>query len=132
MAPRRGPKADAAPMARQPRTNRGGRPRFEVTDRQIKEIERAAADGVRESTIAILLGMAERTFRDLKARDPRVSAAVEMGMAKLERVVGSTLARKARRGDLGAAIWLEKSRFNRHERHVVQTQELPPVRVVRE
>lgn len=60
------------------------------TDDDIALIERTAAT-VQEDELAYILGVAPRTFRDMKARDPRISAAYKKGRVLLKRRLGATL-----------------------------------------
>jgi len=121
-----------AGTAKRTTARKPGRPLKTVTPKQLQAIEDAAANGVRESTIAVLCGMSAPTFLALKQRDPRVSLALEKGLALLESEIGDAFRDKIQARDLGAMIWLEKTRFGRRDTQLVQTQALPAVRVVRE
>ncbi len=93
------------------------RPRKDITDAQLKEIETLAGYGLTNAQIANVLGMAPRTFRD-KKQETRVSAALLKGKAVAERQIGEALFTLAKGGNLGAIIWWEKTRAGRKEPQV--------------
>lgn len=95
-------------------------------------MEKLAGYGLTYNAIAHILGLASRTFRDKKATDARVSAALEKGRAVAERKVGEAVFRRALKGDMTAAIWWEKTRAGRTDRqiHRIETDEGTGVLVV--
>jgi hypothetical protein len=101
-----------------------GRPRKDLTDRDIVQVEKLAGYGLTEAAIAHILDLGSRTFRDKKAADARILAALEKGRAVAEGKVGKAIYVRALKGDMTAAIWWEKTRANRSDRHVVDFREV--------
>lgn len=97
------------------------RPRIELTDDHIRQIESLAGYGLTEAAIARVLGMSHDTFTRRKQDHERVLRALEKGKAYAESIVGQALYIKAKSGDLGAIIWWEKTRAGRHEKVVTET-----------
>ena len=92
-----------------------GRPRKDLTDEHLRQIEIMAGYGLTEAAIAAVIGMAPRTFRD-KKNDEAVSAALARGRALAEKEVGEALYNCAKRGDSWAVMWWEKTRAGRSDR----------------
>lgn len=91
------------------------RPRKDISDDQLLEIERMAGYGLSEAQIAHCLGMAPNTFARNKRMHERVLEAIQKGKANAEKAVGGRLFDKALQGDLGAIVWWEKTRADRRE-----------------
>ena len=91
------------------------RPRKDISDDQILEIERMAGFGLSEAQIAHCLGMHPDTLRANKRMSDRVFQAIQKGKAEAERKIGGRLFDKALDGDLGAIVWWEKTRADRRE-----------------
>ena len=92
-----------------------GRPRKQLSDEQIVEIERLAGLGLNEAKIAYVMGMHPDTFRKRKGEHEIVLRAIEDGKAKAENQIATALFNKAATGDLGAIVWWEKTRADRRE-----------------
>jgi hypothetical protein len=100
----------------------GGRPRLEITARDIRQVEKLGGLGLTAQEIALVLGIGESTF--LRWRDePGVMEALLKGRAAANCAVAQTLYKKALAGDLGACIWWEKTRAKRSDRVTVVTEE---------
>jgi hypothetical protein len=91
------------------------RPRKDISDDQILEIERMAGFGLSEAQIAHCLGMHPDTLRSNKRMSDRVFQAIQKGKALAEQKIGGRLFDKALDGDLGAIVWWEKTRADRRE-----------------
>ena len=88
------------------RTN-SGRPRFEPTDEERKQVEAMAGYGVGESHIAALIrgGIGLSTLRERFKED------LERGRAKAHAGIGKTLYQKAMAGDVASLIWWTKTQM---------------------
>jgi IS30 family transposase len=93
-----------------------GRPRIELTDEHIGQIERMAGYGLTEAAIARILGIHPNTFTQRKKDTERVAVALERGKALAESVIGEALYVKAKGGDVAAIKWWEMTRAGRHEK----------------
>ena len=108
-----------------------GRPAFEITEDHLRQIEALSGLGLTEASIAHVIGVAPRTFRDIKTRDERVTAALEKGKAEAETVIAKALFLKAKAGELGAICWWEKTRAGRSERQILAHENAAPIEIVR-
>lgn len=97
------------------------KPATVITDEQVIEIEALAAV-LNQNQIADYLGIAERTFRDIKKRDERVSAAYKRGRAKAINDVGTSLLKKARDGDTSSSIFYLKTQAGWKDTTVTEHQ----------
>lgn len=80
--------------------NQAGRPRIELTDEQVKLIEKLAGLGLTQAQIADFLPMSERTLSDrIRGGDEEISAAYARGRAKDAEEL-SSLHRKIARGEV--------------------------------
>ena len=84
-----------------------GRPRFEPTDEERKQVEAMAGYGVGESHIAALIrgGIGLSTLRERFKED------LERGRAKAHAGIGKTLYQKAMAGDVASLIWWTKTQM---------------------
>lgn len=84
-----------------------GRPRFEPTDEERKQVEAMAGYGVAEAHIAALIrgGIGVSTLRE------RFKANLEQGRAKAHAGIGKTLYQKAMAGDVASLIWWTKTQM---------------------
>ena len=113
---------------------KAGRPPIKVSEDDIRQIEARAGHGVPEERIAHILGMSPRTFRDKKAKDERISAALEKGQTVADAAMSQTLYNAAmgkrihvactgcgqivdhvQAPNMTALIWWEKTRMGRKE-----------------
>jgi len=107
-------------VIRPPKGSRGGRPRFEITLRDLTQIERFAAIGLTQREIALMVEVSQRTFEKW-CQSKEVIAAIEKGRANGLAVAGKALHDKMVAGDIAAIIWYEKTRGRRTDRiEVVQ------------
>jgi predicted DNA-binding protein (UPF0251 family) len=108
------------PVIKPGRGSRGGRPRFEITPRDLTQIERFAAIGLTQREIACMVEVSQRTFEKW-AQSAAVIAAIQKGRANGLAVAGKALHDKMVAGDVTAIIWYEKTRGRRTDRiEVVQ------------
>ncbi len=88
--------------------NKGGRPRFVFTKRQIKEIERLASV-LTKAQMADYYGIQEKTFRAAEERQIEVFTAYKKGRAKTVLAVANNLVNQANDGNMTAAIFYLKT-----------------------
>ena len=105
--------------------NSGGRPRTELTDAQIAELETLAAV-LNQDQIADYMGIPARTLRAIFSRDKLVSAAYKKGRAKAIGRVSQSLLRSATEGNTTAQIFYLKTQAGWKETET-EAQDLPPV-----
>ena len=99
----------------------GGRPEKSLTEKQIKQIEELSAY-LTQAQLADYLGIAERTFREVMARDENVSAAYKTGRAKAISKVAKTLLQKAWDGDNACMMFFLKTQAGwRETSHIDHT-----------
>lgn len=92
------------------------RPRIEISESAIGQIERMAAIGLTTEKIAIVLNISPRTFFRWQ-KDERVKSAFARGRALAELNVGKTLYELAVvERNLAAIVWYEKTRLGRREK----------------
>ena len=118
-------------MADTPKRGRG-RPPFELTEAHLKTVRAAGAYGLTQAMAARLIGCHPSTLIRLKKVDERIKEALEEGITGAQAKVGEALYNRAIAGDVKAIRWYEQTRAGRSEKHIVQTQELPPIVVTRE
>lgn len=105
-----------------------GRPRIELTDEQVEQVEKLA-EVLNIDQIADFLGISERTLERRLADDERVMAAYKRGKARAIEGVAKSLLQRARNGDNTAAIFYLKTQARWTERTEVALAELPPVAI---
>lgn len=105
--------------------NSGGRPRTELTEAQITELETLAAVLTQEQ-ISDYMGIPSRTLRAIMSRDDSVSAAYKKGKAKAIGRVAQSLLRSATEGNTTAQIFYLKTQAGWKETET-EAQDLPPV-----
>lgn len=104
--------------------NKGGRPRTELTDEQVEQIERLAAL-LNQEQLCDFLGIPSRTFREICKRDERVSAAYKKGAAQAIGTVAQSLIRRATEGNVTAQIFFLKTRAGWREEAPTQDEAQP-------
>lgn len=107
------------------KTNKGGRPKTELDEEQIREIDTLAAV-LNQDQIADYLAIPARTLRAIISRDENVSAAYKKGRAKAIGRVSQSLLRSATEGNTTAQIFYLKTQAGWKEAET-ETQDLPPV-----
>lgn len=88
--------------------NKGGRPPVVLTDEQIKQVEQLAGV-LNQQQLADFFGITDRTFLEIKDRQPEVSSAYKRGRATAINGVGQGLLQKALGGDTASAIFYLKT-----------------------
>jgi DNA-binding XRE family transcriptional regulator len=80
-----------------------------------KEIELLAANGLTLDEMAAALGVSRDTLLERRKDTPEFDAAIRKGKAGLKSEIANILTERARKGDMTAVIWLEKTRFGYRE-----------------
>lgn len=88
--------------------NKGGRPRIELTDTQLKELKILAPICTIDE-IADYFGIAKDTFRQIKIRDEEVFSIYKKGRVQAKGIMGGALFRRGVAGDTTAAIFYMKT-----------------------
>ena len=100
----------------------GGRPKLEITARDINQIENLSAIGMSQKEISHILEISPRTYSSW-SKNEDVFAAISRGKAKGLAAVGKALHDKAIGGDTSAMMWYEKTRGRRTDRVEVVQQD---------
>lgn len=90
----------------------------DITDENLKQIERMAGLGLTREAIAHVLGFSGRTLRNRMTKD--IERAMRRGMAKAELIVGTALFKRCEAGDMRAIKWWEMTRAGRSARAILQ------------
>lgn len=97
-----------------------GRPKgshkLALTPHVLTTVEKLAALGMPDETMASVLGISADTIGRRKQDTPEFAEAYARGKASAEVAVANTLYNAMKGGNISAAIWIEKTRFNRAER----------------
>ena len=88
--------------------NKGGRPRFELTDEQKIQVEKLASV-LNTEQLADFLGIGRTTFYNIMERDEEVSERYKRGRAKAVGNIASNLIQQAQQGNTTAAIFYLKT-----------------------
>jgi hypothetical protein len=91
-----------------------------ITPSGLKVIEKMAAKGQDQRTIAAVLGVHRKTLVNIRDRDPEVEEAWEKGHAALADELTHILLEHARDGNIIAAIYLTKARLGWREGEVMK------------
>jgi hypothetical protein len=83
------------------------RPRIEI---DISRVEELAAQGLSQAEICLVIGISEGTLYSRKRENEVFEEAIKRGKAKAASEIANTLYMMAKRGDLGAIVWYEKTR----------------------
>ena len=83
------------------------RPRIEI---DISRVEELAAQGLSQAEICLVIGISEGTLYSRKRENEVVEEAIKRGKAKAASEISNTLYMMAKKGDLGAIVWWEKTR----------------------
>lgn len=89
---------------------------FLVTPDALHSIEYLSGIGLTVKQVGAFLGVSERYFRDRRAVDQELAAALFRGQSKAAGKVGEALYKKAVAGDVGAIKWYEMTRCGRSEK----------------
>lgn len=89
------------------------RPRIEITDKMISQIETLSGYGLTLAQIGAVIGISERLLCQRRDNETTISAALERGRAKAQGVIGKSLFERARDGDVAAIRWWEMTRAGR-------------------
>ena len=98
------------------------RPKKKLTSKDYPAIAAMAARGLKKADVARRLGMAVRTFDAVLERDERAREAYEAGLSELHEELVGGLVEKARNGNVSAAIFLLKAKFEYRENAPVQVE----------
>jgi hypothetical protein len=88
--------------------NLGGRPKVVLSQEQIAEIEELA-QRLSITQIADYLGISEKSFLNIRERQPEVSTAYKKGKSRAIQFVASKLMEKVQNGDTTATIFFLKT-----------------------
>ena len=102
--------------------NLGGRPRMELTDEQMAEVETLAAV-LNVAQMADYFGIGRTTFFSILNRDSEVSERYKRGRARAVGSIAQSLVTKARAGDTTAMIFFLKTQGGWRETLEVETRE---------
>lgn len=83
------------------------RPRLEI---DISRVEELAAQGLSQAEICLVIGIGESTLYSRKKESEVFAEAIKSGKAKAASEISNVLYQMAKRGDLGAIVWYEKTR----------------------
>ena len=87
-------------------------------------VERLAAEGNSDTSIAKALHIDRETFRNIRKRQPEIDEALARGRASLEDELTDILMTHAREGHVVAAIYLTKARCGWREGDVPPSQQV--------
>jgi hypothetical protein len=83
-----------------------------LTDVAIERVEALARTGLRQTSVAALLGISEDAWDRAKEQQPEVAAAFQRGRASLEEELAGMLVAQARKGNIAATIFALKNVAN--------------------
>jgi predicted DNA-binding protein (UPF0251 family) len=89
------------------------RPRIDLTEHDIEQIELLAGYGLSIQQIGSVIGISKSTLDSRRATEKRVAEAVERGRAMAEAKIGKSLFERAIDGDIAAIRWWEMTRAKR-------------------
>ena len=89
------------------------KPKIQITEAQLKQIESMAGIGLTMEQIGQVLGISERTLHRNKITDSAVMAALQRGRAVAAFQVGKSLFQNATNGDFKSIQWYEMTRCGR-------------------
>lgn len=93
------------------------RPKIEI---DISKVEEYAAQGLTREEIALCLGISETTLYNRRRESEVFDAAIKSGKAKAASEISNKLYQMAKKGDLGAIIWYEKTRRGLSDRQTIE------------
>lgn len=77
----------------------------------LKQVEKLAGKGLTLDEIALAIGISIRTLHRRKSQMAEVALAIKKGRVKSREDVANALYEECMKGNLGAIIWFEKTRF---------------------
>lgn len=104
-----------------------GKKAIVLTDEEI-DLVREKSSRLTQKQISDLLGIGERTFREIMTRQPAVSAAYKKGKAKVIDEIASVLVEKALKGDTTSILFYLKTQAGWRETEDVK--ESVPINIV--
>ncbi|MCP4700153.1 MAG: hypothetical protein GY862_25365 [Gammaproteobacteria bacterium] len=99
-----------------------GRPKIVITDQMIAEVETLAGIGLTIPQICLVIGVSESWLMKRKRAQIKINTALELGRAKAQTVIGQSLFKRAKKGDINAIRWWEMTRANRRATQPVNDQ----------
>ena len=96
-----------------------GRPRTELTEEQIAQVEALAAC-LTQDQIADYFGIGRGTFQEMLKRDDRISVLYKSGRSKAIQDIANSLLMKARNGDTASAIFFLKTQAKWAEKQEIE------------
>lgn len=118
-------------MATKKKTNNGGGRKPAHFD--YEKIKKLAGQGLNKEEIALACGYKARSFYEHKRNDSKIEEAILEGRASFKVFLSSTLIEQAKKGNVTAAIWLDKTRCGTRETTDEHRQsEAAPVKIVYE
>jgi hypothetical protein len=115
-------------MATKKKTNNGGGRKPAHFD--YEKIKKLAGQGLNKEEIALACGYKARSFYTHKKNDSKIEEAILEGRASFKVFLSSTLIEQAKKGNVTAAIWLDKTRCGtREEQANDENQYVQPVKV---
>ncbi len=101
------------------RARGGDRARIDLTPAGLLAVERLAAAGKTQATIAACLSISLRCFKEILSRDEPSRLAWEQGRAAVEQALFDVLFKAAKKGAVVPALFLTKTQFGWREGDVV-------------
>jgi hypothetical protein len=89
---------------------KGGSPTYSLKPAAYALVERLSREGLDLASIAAALGISVTAFKELRKRDEAAVEALDRGRAALGDELTDILLAMARKGNVTAAIWLDKTR----------------------
>jgi transposase-like protein len=109
---------------------RHGRILRTLTEADWAEAEAMAGAGVSLARICAAMNLSETTLRKWRKLRTSLDDAFKKGFAKTEAEIGQTIVERAKKGDLAACIWWEKTRAGRREMRDVASGGKPVTSIV--
>jgi hypothetical protein len=99
----------------------------------LEKVKQLAGQGLTKTEIALAMGHSTSCFFKQKAIDSKIDDAIAEGRASFKVFLSSTLIDQAKRGNVTAAIWLDKTRCGTKEDGPENgEQTATPVKITRE
>lgn len=105
--------------------NKGGRPRKEITQEHLRQIETLAGLGHIMPEIALVIGISPETLKRRKRDMEEVEEAIQRGRAKANVSVSRKLFDLCMASHFPAIVWWEKTRGGRTEKTMVEHTGMP-------